>query len=95
LKGGAIGAAIGAGSGIAIAVALGGALTDGDGVSSEAAALGTIGAALGFNIGLIPQGTSHSTKYVSVELAETAIQLSYHLLHLKAAGAFCNRPTAP
>ena len=64
LKGGAIGAAIGATSGIVIAVALGGALTDGDGVSSEAAAaLGTLGAGIGFGLGLIPPG--YTTIYKS------------------------------
>ena len=57
LKGGAIGAAIGAAAGITIAVALGGALTDGDGVSSEAAAaLGALGAGIGLGLGLIPPG---------------------------------------
>ena len=57
IKGGAIGAAIGAASGIAIAIALGGTLTDGDGVSSEAAvALGTLGAGIGFGLGLVPPG---------------------------------------
>ena len=57
LKGGAIGAAIGAAGGIVVAIALGGALTDGDGVSSEAAAaLGALGAGIGFGIGLIPPG---------------------------------------
>jgi hypothetical protein len=56
-RGGAIGAAIGAASGITIAVALGGALTDGDGVSSEAAAaLGALGAGIGLGLGLIPPG---------------------------------------
>ena len=57
LKCGAIGAAIGAASGITIAVAVGGALTDGAGVSSEAAAaVGALGAGIGFGLGLIPPG---------------------------------------
>jgi hypothetical protein len=57
LRGGALGAVIGAAAGIGIAVALGGALTDGDGVSSEAAAaLGTLGGGIGFAAGLIPRG---------------------------------------
>ncbi|MGH9631036.1 MAG: hypothetical protein ACRD7E_22235 [Bryobacteraceae bacterium] len=49
LKRGAIGAAIGAPSGIAIAVALGGA-------SEAATALGALGARIGFGVGLIPHG---------------------------------------
>ena len=53
LRAGAIGAAIGALSGVVIIVALDGALTDGNGTSEEgAAALGAIGAGIGLAIGL-------------------------------------------
>ena len=57
LKRGAIGAAIGAASGVAIIVILDGALTDGDGVAEDAAAiLGAVGAGIGFLTGVIPSG---------------------------------------
>jgi hypothetical protein len=57
LKGGAIGAAIGAAAGLLIAVALDGALTDGNGVSREAAGvLSALGGGIGFGLGVIPTG---------------------------------------
>lgn len=57
LKGAAIAGAIGAGAGVLIVVALRGALTDGDGVSEEAAAgLGAIGGAIGFGLGVLTPG---------------------------------------
>jgi hypothetical protein len=57
LKRGAIGAAIGAASGVVVVVALDGALTDGNGVAEDAAAiLGAIGAGIGFLAGVIPSG---------------------------------------
>ena len=57
LKRGGIGAAIGAASGVIFVVILDGALTDGDGVAEDAAAiLGAVGAAIGFLAGVISHG---------------------------------------
>ncbi|HYP14335.1 MAG TPA: hypothetical protein VEQ63_10470 [Bryobacteraceae bacterium] len=62
LRGGAIWGAVGAGVGVAIVAALGGALTDGDGVSEEGAVLlGAIGGGLGFAIGAF--SPSYTTVY--------------------------------
>jgi hypothetical protein len=63
LRNGAIGAAIGAVSGVLIVVALDGALTDGDGTSEEGAAiLGAAGAGIGFALGMFA-GPGYSTIY--------------------------------